>query len=72
MRRGGFAERGLRTRSVEFVHHADAVVGHFPELLDRLLEPHEFTTQIVDGRLEALTHVLACIGKEEVSSGYPN
>src|SRR4029450_8898317 len=59
-------------RRFEFVPDAHAVVGHFPELLDRFLEPPEFTTQIVDRRLEAFTHVLTCIGIEEVGGGRAN
>src|SRR5512138_1699044 len=68
VRRAGIVERRLRARRVEFVHDTEPVVGHFPELLDRLLKPAEFPAQLIDSGLEAIAHLLAPIRKEEVSS----
>src|SRR5579871_816420 len=60
------AERRLCACVVELADDADAVVGHLAELFDRRLETREFAPQVVDSRLEAVAHVLSCVGKEEV------
>ena len=69
VRRTRRREGRLLTRRVEFVHRADAVVGHLPELLDGFLEPREFAPQIVNGGLHPLAHLLARLGKEELTRG---
>src|SRR5438874_5039232 len=66
------AEWGLRARGVELVHRADAVVGHFAELLDRRLETREFPAQVLDRRFQVVQHLFAAVGKEEVGGSGSN
>src|SRR3954462_6790838 len=62
-------ERRLRTRGVEFVHHADTVVGHVAELADRLLKAPEFAPEFVNRGFKPVARLLARPRKEEVTSG---
>src|ERR1043166_3767299 len=69
VRRTRRRERRLLARRVEFVHRANTVVGHLPQLFDGFLEPREFAPEIVNGGLYPIAHVLARLGKEEVTGG---
>src|SRR6185437_2590418 len=67
VRRAWRGESRLRPGGVEFVDGANAVVRHFAELLDCLLESRNIAPQIVNGGLEPVTHVLTSVSKEEVT-----
>jgi len=57
----------LRTRSVEFLDHAKALIRHLPDFFDRRLEPCELVAEVVDGRLNPIANAFAGVGKEEVT-----